>query len=116
MKPGLHAVLKALADPTRLAIYRRIAAGRGPVCVCRLVDRFPVSQPTVSHHLRVLREAGLVTVARRGTWSFFEAAPGALAVLRPLLGSGGGKGGGRWRSGRSRRSGRRCGRGTPAGR
>jgi ArsR family transcriptional regulator len=109
MKARLPAVLKALADPTRLSIYRRIAAAKGPLCVCELAGRFPVSQPTVSHHLRVLREAGLVTVERRGTWSWFEAVPGAPDVLRPLLG----KGGGRWRNGRSRKSGKRCGRATP---
>jgi ArsR family transcriptional regulator, arsenate/arsenite/antimonite-responsive transcriptional repressor len=85
MRDRTHAVLKALADRTRLSIYRRIAAGKGPVCVCRLAARFPVSQPTISHHLRVLREAGLVTVEKRGTWSWFEAVPGGLDVLRPLL-------------------------------
>ena len=89
MKDRTHAVLKALADRTRLAIYRSIAARKGPVCVCRLVERFPVSQPTISHHLRVLREAGLVTVEKRGTWSWFEAAPGGLDVLKPLMKKGG---------------------------
>ena len=89
MKDRTHAVLKALSDRTRLDIYRRIAAGKGPVCVCKLVDRFPVSQPTVSHHLRVLREAGLVTVERRGTWSYFEVARGGLDVLKPLMRKGG---------------------------
>jgi ArsR family transcriptional regulator len=93
MKDRTHAVLKALADPTRLDIFRRIAAGKGPVCVCRLVERFPVSQPTISHHLRVLREAGLVTVEKRGTWSWFAVAPGGLDVLLPLVKSGGTKGG-----------------------
>jgi ArsR family transcriptional regulator len=80
------AVLRALSDGTRLRIFRRIAAGRGPVCVCELTDRFPVSQPTVSHHLRVLREAGLVTVSRKGTWSYFAPAPGGLDALRGVLG------------------------------
>lgn len=79
------AVLRALADGTRLRIYRRIAAGPGPVCVCELTDRFGVSQPTVSHHLRVLREAGLVTVSRRGTWSYFAPVPDGLDALRGVL-------------------------------
>ncbi len=79
------AVLRALSDGMRLRIFRRIAAGRGPVCVCELTDRFPVSQPTVSHHLKVLREAGLVTVSRRGTWSYFAPAPGGLDALRGVL-------------------------------
>jgi len=86
-------VLKALSDPTRLDIFRRIAAGKGPVCVCRLTERFPVSQPTISHHLKVLREAGLVTVEKRGTWSYFEVAAGGLDVLLPLVKAGRKRGG-----------------------
>jgi ArsR family transcriptional regulator, arsenate/arsenite/antimonite-responsive transcriptional repressor len=82
----LVTVLRALSDGTRLRIFGRIAAVRGPVCVGDLTGRFPVSQPTVSHHLKVLREAGLVTVSRRGTWSYWEPAPGGLAVLRRALG------------------------------
>ena len=81
-------VLRALADGTRLDVYLRIAAGKGPVCVCELTGRFPVSQPTISHHLKVLREAGLVTVTRRGTWSWFEAVPGGLAPLRDMAAGG----------------------------
>ena len=78
----LLAVLRALGDRTRLEIYRFVASGRGPVCVCHVVGRFAVSQPTVSHHLKVLREAGLVTVSRRGTWSHFTPAPRGLDPLR----------------------------------
>ncbi len=78
-------VLRALSDGTRLRIFRRIAAGPGPVCVCELTDRFSVRQPTVSHHLRVLREAGLVTVSRRGTWSYFAPVPDGLDALRGVL-------------------------------
>ena len=84
----LLAVLRALADGTRFDLYRTVAAARGPVCVCHLVDRFAVSQPTVSHHLRVLREAGLVTVSRRGTWAYYAPAPGGLDPLRAALGPG----------------------------
>ena len=75
------AALRALGDATRLEVFRLVASGRGPVCVCHIVDRFRVSQPTISHHLRVLREAGLVTVHRKGTWSHFAPAQGGLSAL-----------------------------------
>src|SRR5438445_106268 len=65
----LVAVFRALGDATRFEIFRLIAAQPEPICVCDVVDRFPVSQPTISHHLKVLRDAGLVTVARRGVWA-----------------------------------------------
>lgn len=80
----LAALLKALADPVRLRLYSRIAATTGETCVCDLGD-FGVSQPTVSHHLRKLREAGLITSKRRGTWVYYSAVPAALAPLAPLL-------------------------------
>src|SRR4029077_12289374 len=67
----LVAGLKALADPTRLAIFRLIAAQDELICVCDIVARFDVSQPTISHHLKVLREAGLTTVSRRGVWAYY---------------------------------------------
>lgn len=81
----LAVLLKALADPVRLRLYSRIAASEGETCVCDLGD-FGVSQPTVSHHLRKLREAGLLTSERRGTWVYYAAVPTALAPLAPLLG------------------------------
>ena len=56
----LTSMLKALSDPTRLEILRTIAAQPGPVCACDVVDRFDLSQPTISHHLKVLRDSGLV--------------------------------------------------------
>jgi ArsR family transcriptional regulator len=60
-----------LGDPTRLEIFRLITSQADPICVCDIVDRFDVSQPTISHHLKVLREAGLVTVSRRGIWAYY---------------------------------------------
>jgi len=75
---GLATRFKALADPTRLAIVNRLAA-KGETCVCEL--NFGVSQPTVSHHLKVLREAGLVDVRRRGTWAYYRLVPEALRSL-----------------------------------
>jgi ArsR family transcriptional regulator len=68
-------LLQALADPVRLSIVRMLAACEGSVCACDFTDCCTVSQPTVSHHLKVLREAGLVTSQRRGTFIYYELAP-----------------------------------------
>lgn len=78
-------MFKALGDPVRLRLVSLIVAA-SPVCVCDLTGAFDVSGPTVSHHLRVLREAGLVTSERRGTWVYYSARPEALAQLSSLLG------------------------------
>jgi ArsR family transcriptional regulator len=75
---------KALADPTRIAIVNRLA-GAGEVCVCELVAEFELSQPTISHHLRVLRNAGLVDASRRGTWAYYRIVPEAVAGLARAL-------------------------------
>ncbi|MDR7555613.1 MAG: metalloregulator ArsR/SmtB family transcription factor [Armatimonadota bacterium] len=64
------AVLTALGDPVRLGIVE-LLAGHDRLCVCDIVEAFPLGQPTISHHLRVLREAGLVDVERRGHWAFY---------------------------------------------
>jgi ArsR family transcriptional regulator len=68
----LLAMFKALADGTRLQIFRLIAVQREPICACEIVDRFDVSQPTIAHHTKILREAGLITVSRRGIWAYYE--------------------------------------------
>jgi DNA-binding transcriptional ArsR family regulator len=73
--------LRALADPTRLEIFRLISAQPEPICVCDVVDRFDVSQPTISHHLKVLREAGLVEGTRLGTNVYYRANRDALGAL-----------------------------------
>jgi ArsR family transcriptional regulator len=75
---------KALGDPTRLAIVGQLA-GADEVCVCHLVPDAGLSQPTISHHLRLLRDAGLVTSERRGTWAYYRLVPGALAGLAAAL-------------------------------
>jgi ArsR family transcriptional regulator len=82
----LAAQFKALADPTRVAIVNHLSA-TDEVCVCNLVDAFDLSQPTISHHLKVLRDAGLVESSRRGTWAFYRLVPDALAALRATLGA-----------------------------
>lgn len=74
----LVATFRALGDPTRLEIFRLIAAQPEPMCVCDVVDRFDVSQPTISHHLKVLRDAGMVTVSRRGVWAYYAPDPDGL--------------------------------------
>src|SRR5581483_2034725 len=74
-RDALVAVFRALGEPTRLEIMRLIAAQPAPVCVCDIVERFPLQQPTISHHLKVLREAGLVTVSRRGVWAYYAPEP-----------------------------------------
>jgi DNA-binding transcriptional ArsR family regulator len=71
----------ALADPTRLAIVRELA-GAPEVCACDFTTCCDVRQPTVSHHLRVLREAGVIESERRGTWIYYRLAPAAAERLR----------------------------------
>ena len=82
----LAARFKALADPTRVAIVNLLSAA-DEVCVCNLTETFELSQPTISHHLRILREAGLVDSTRRGTWSYYRLVPEAVAALRGALGA-----------------------------
>jgi ArsR family transcriptional regulator, arsenate/arsenite/antimonite-responsive transcriptional repressor len=70
-------LLQAAADPTRLAILRQLALA-GPVCACDIAAGHAVAQPTVSHHLRVLREAGWIAGERRGTWIWYSIRPEAM--------------------------------------
>ena len=81
----LAAQFKALADPTRVAIINFLSAA-DEVCVCSLTDSFELSQPTISHHLKILREAGLVEASRRGTWAYYRLVPEAIGALRGALG------------------------------
>jgi DNA-binding transcriptional ArsR family regulator len=78
-------LLQALADPTRLAILRQLSI-EGPVCACDFTACCDVAQPTVSHHLKVLREAGWVDGERRGTWIWYTIRPEALARLARITG------------------------------
>jgi ArsR family transcriptional regulator len=81
----LAARFKALADPTRVALVNRLAAAP-EICVCDLNTAFDLSQPTISHHLRILRESGLVESTRRGTWAYYRLVPEAIESLRGALG------------------------------
>jgi ArsR family transcriptional regulator len=78
--------LKALADPVRLRLFSAIAShAGGEACVCDISDGIDVSQPTVSHHLKVLRDAGLLTSERRASWVYYAVVPEALRELSGLL-------------------------------
>ncbi|MER6944444.1 metalloregulator ArsR/SmtB family transcription factor [Nonomuraea sp. NPDC000554] len=82
----LSRMFKALSDPVRLRLLSLIASHEGgEACVCDLTGPFDVSQPTISHHLKVLREAGLVGSERRGTWVYYWVLPVALNRLSSLL-------------------------------
>lgn len=83
---ALAARFKAIGDPTRLRLLSLIAAHEGgEACVCDLNEPLDLSQPTVSHHLKILVDAGLLTRSKRGTWSYYALVPGALATLADTL-------------------------------
>jgi ArsR family transcriptional regulator len=78
--------MKALADPTRLRLLSIVAASEGrEACVCDLIEPVGLSQPTVSHHLKVLTEAGFLTRSKRGTWAYYALVPGALDRVSQLF-------------------------------
>ncbi|TKK91647.1 winged helix-turn-helix transcriptional regulator [Herbidospora galbida] len=81
----LAKVLKAVADPVRLRLLSLIAARDEDTCVCDLLPEFDLSQPTISHHLKILREAGLIESERRGTWVYSWVIPQALDRLSALF-------------------------------
>ena len=81
----LARVAKALGDPIRLQLVDVLRKHAGKVCVCELVPLFDLSQPTVSHHLKVLREAGIVGSERRGLWAYYYVNPSALKELSAWL-------------------------------
>lgn len=82
---GLAAVFKALGDPTRLQMLHMLLAADGPICVCDFTQAFGVSQPTVSHHLAKLRDAGLVDADHRGIWTYYALRPGLPPQVQALL-------------------------------
>jgi ArsR family transcriptional regulator len=84
----LASVLKAIADGTRLRLLSLIQSHEdGEACVCELTEPIGLTQPTVSHHLRVLLDAGLVTKSKRGTWAYYRAVPDRLAALATVISS-----------------------------
>lgn len=79
-------LLKALADPVRLRLLSLVMAGEGgEACVCDLLPAFELSQPTISHHLKVLHEAGLLDREKRGVWVWYRARPEAVGALSRLF-------------------------------
>jgi ArsR family transcriptional regulator, arsenate/arsenite/antimonite-responsive transcriptional repressor len=82
----LAGALKVLADPTRLRLLSLIQSQpAGEACVCHLTEPLDLTQPTISHHLKVLLEAGLVEREQRGSWAYFRVVPDQLRTLRELL-------------------------------
>lgn len=79
------AAAKALADPIRVQLVDVLRKAAGEVCVCELLPLFDVSQPTLSHHLKTLRDAGIVGVERRGLWAYYFVQPEALKELSAWL-------------------------------
>ena len=80
-------LLKAIADPVRLRLLSLVAShADGEACVCELNEAFDLSQPTVSHHLKLLHEVGLLQRERRGVWVYYRVVPDALAGVAALLG------------------------------
>jgi ArsR family transcriptional regulator len=81
-------LLKALADPVRLRLMSLVASrAGGEACICDLNEGFDLSQPTISHHMKVLHEAGLVDRDKRGVWVYYRVRPQALASLSALIGN-----------------------------
>jgi ArsR family transcriptional regulator len=81
----LAAIAKALSDPIRVQLVDVLRKHAGKVCVCELVPLFDLSQPTVSHHLKVLRDAGIVDSERRGLWAYYYVLPEAMKELSAWL-------------------------------
>ena len=76
------ACLRAVAHPVRLQMLQLLAAAKAPVCVCDITTRFRLTQPTISHHLKILRGAGLVSTSRRGIWAHYQVRPAGIEILR----------------------------------
>ncbi|MCR2826894.1 ArsR/SmtB family transcription factor [Microbacterium sp. zg.Y909] len=92
----LATMMKALADPARLRLLSIVAASEGgEACVCDLIEPLGLSQPTVSHHLKVLTAAGFLSRSKRGTWAYFSLVPGSLERVAEVFAAGGRAGGGR---------------------
>lgn len=83
---GVVPMLKAIADPARLRLLSLVLSHEGrEACVCDLMPSFNLSQPTISHHLKVLHDSGLLDREKRGTWVFYKARPDAMAALGSLF-------------------------------
>ncbi len=83
-RASLVSLAKAIADPTRVEVLRLLAAQAAPVCACDIAALFELSQPTISHHLKKLADAGLVRSERSGLWNYYEIEAGAAQRLEGL--------------------------------
>jgi ArsR family transcriptional regulator len=81
----LAGMFRALADPTRVQIVTMLAEHPGEVCVCDITGSFDLDQSTISHHLRLLRQAGIIDSVRHGVWVYYFLRPGALTAARQML-------------------------------
>ncbi len=79
------ALLSAIADPTRLSIINMLAGSSEAVCVCDITESFTLGQPTISHHLRILREAGVIVGDKRGKWVYYSIVHSKLREIQALL-------------------------------
>ena len=87
---GIARLLKALADPTRLRLVSMVAAHEGgEACVCELTEPLGLTQPTISHHLKILVDAGILSRDKRGVWAYYALVPSALDALSAVLSTGG---------------------------
>jgi ArsR family transcriptional regulator len=84
---GLSGIFKALADPARVAILDALGRAERAICVCDFTGALGLNQSTVSHHLRILKDANLVSSERRGTWGYYSLAPGARKRLEDAVAS-----------------------------
>ena len=84
VRTGMVCLAKAIADPTRLEVLRLLADQAAPVCACDIAALFELSQPTMSHHLKKLADAGLVRSERSGLWNYYEIDEGAMQRLERL--------------------------------
>lgn len=78
--------MASIADPTRLSIVNMLAGSSEAVCVCDITDSFTLGQPTISHHLRILREAGLIVGDKRGKWVYYSIVEAKLKEIQAFLG------------------------------
>lgn len=79
-------MMKALADGTRFDIFRLVASQDGPICACDIGEHVFVGQSTIAHHMKVLCEAGLITVSREGVWAYYTVNRGAVETLQTVVG------------------------------
>jgi ArsR family transcriptional regulator len=84
-RTSLLSAFRALSDPSRFDIFLLVAGQRDPLCACDVGSRFELTQPTISHHMKVLAEAGLIDVSRQGVWAYYQLTGFGQSVLEGML-------------------------------